>query len=170
MVGKNKKMRKKVTVYRILSRYHCGVAKVIGVERLLKRNDIGERILVSKVSSRCVYSVTCDNEMNVKKTRRLFMNYIFLHSRIFRNRSTYRVIDCWHFVKHIVLHSISNWIFILIIMIQERNNNLFLYAYNIILHYIYIVQHDWTCLYCIWYMICMLLTIFFFLDVRTKKT
>jgi len=71
----------------------------MGVERLLKRNDImyrGERILVSKVSGRCVrYGSAVDNETNgckKPKIKKYFflsnLNIIFLHFQIFRNRST----------------------------------------------------------------------------------
>lgn len=104
MVGKKKKnnkneivkKKKKVTVYRILSRYrHCGVAKVIGVERLLKRNDIGgKRISVSKVSGRCVYRLFCrvDNETGRKITFD-FYDFFFI-KKILTFPDFSGVIDC----------------------------------------------------------------------------
>lgn len=77
MVGKKKKSKKsRFTEY--CQGIDCGVAKVIGVERLLKRNDRGANILVSKVSSRCVqcrlYSCN-DNKTSMKK--KIAFNFFF---------------------------------------------------------------------------------------------
>lgn len=59
------KKRKKVMVYRILSRYQCRVAKVIGVvERLLKRNDRGAIYRPQRsVADVCVYTSVVANTM-----------------------------------------------------------------------------------------------------------
>lgn len=130
MVGKREK--KRVTVYRILSRYHCGVAKVIDVERLLKRNDRGENIGLKGQQQMCVCvcmrtTLRDDNESMVEKKPDFFLRFRYTYIiffRIFpyfRNRSAWSIVDVLS--NYCPTRVIYNWRFIIIMYFFFNNNN-----------------------------------------------